>query len=118
MSLNMKGHIDRVFKSVTATRTGSTGGGYVNGIWVEGTTTVTSHTVNIQPATDREIDSIERGGERIVDARRVYVNDGIDPSIRESDTWEFFGQLWKCHKLDNRPDRDYCRAIVSRIDNQ
>lgn len=118
MSLDMRGHVDGVFKSIPATRTASTGGDYVDGIWVEGTTTTTPHTVNIQPATDREIDAIEKGGERIVDARRVYVNDGIDASIRESDTWEFAGQLWKCHKLDNRPWRNYCKAIVSRIDDQ
>jgi hypothetical protein len=118
MSLNMVGHIDPVFVSIAATRTSHTGGGYVDGIWQDGTTTTTSHTVTIQPASDREIDTIERGGERIVDARRVYVNDGVLASIRQADIWEFDGQLWKCHKLDNRPWRNYCKAIVSRIDEQ
>jgi hypothetical protein len=114
----MRGHIDPVFKSIPATRTGSTGSGYVNGIWVDGTSTTTAHAVTIQPASDREIESIERGGERIVDARRVYVNDGVLASISPADIWDFDGQLWKCHKLDNRPWRNYCKAIVSRIDNQ
>lgn len=118
MSLDMRGHVDSVFKSIDATRIASSGGGYVDGLWIEGTTTTTLHTVNIQPATDREIDAIEKGGERIIDARRVYVNDGIDASIKESDIWEFDGQRWKCHKLDNRPWRNYCKAIVSRFDNQ
>lgn len=117
MSLDMAGMIDPVFKSIPATRTKTTGG-YVNGIWVNGATTITSHTVNIQPATDREIEAIEKGGERILDARRIYVNDGIDASISPSDIWEFDGQRWKCHKMDNRPWRNYCKAIVSRIDNQ
>ena len=118
MSLDMRGHIDPVFKSIPATRTATTGGGYVDGIWQDGATVVTSHTVTIQPATDREIETIEKGGERIVDARRVYINDGVDASISQADLWEFAGQVWKCHKLDNRPWRNYCKAIVSRIDNQ
>lgn len=117
MSLDMSGHIDPVFKSTTATRTRTTGN-YVNGIWVYGPTTITRHIVNIQSATDREIETIEKGGERIVDARRVYVNDGIDASISPSDIWEFYGQRWKCHKLDLKPNLNYCKAIVSRIDNQ
>jgi hypothetical protein len=117
MSLSMFGHIDDVFISVVAERTSRTGS-YVNGIWVDGAANVTSHDVTIQPASDREIDSIERGGERVVDARKIYVNDGIDASIRPTDVWEFEGQKWKCHRLDNRPWRNYCRAVVYRIDNQ
>ena len=118
MSLDMRGHIDQTFKSVPATRTAFTGGSYVDGLWVDGTEVITPHTVTIQPATDREIDAIEKGGERIVDARRVYVNDGVDASISQADVWEFSGQKWKCHKLDNRPWRNYCKAIVSRFDDQ
>lgn len=114
----MSGHIDPVFKSIPATRTPKSGS-YVNGLWVAGApATPVPHTVTIQPASDREIESIERGGERIIDARRVYVNDGVLASISPSDIWNFDGQKWKCHKLDNRPWRNYCKAIVSRIDNQ
>ena len=118
MSLDMVGHIDPVFASIPATRSSFTGGDYVDGIWQDGTTTVTLHTVNIQQATDREIETLEKGGERIVDARRVYINDGLDASIQQSDVWTFAGQQWKCHKLDNRYWRNYCRAIVSRIDDK
>ena len=118
MSLDMRGHIDPVFVSIPATRNSFTGGGYVDGIWQDGVTTVSSHTVTIQPASDREIETLEKGGERIVDARRIYVNDGVLASIQKADTWEFDGQVWKCHKLDNRPWRNYCKAIMSRIDDQ
>jgi hypothetical protein len=118
MSLDMMGHIDPVFTSIPATRTSNTGGSYVDGIWVGGGAITTPHTVNIQPASDREIETLTKGGERIVDARRIYVNDGIDASISQADIWEFAGQRYKCHKLDNRPWRNYCKAIVSRIDVQ
>lgn len=118
MSLDMAGHIDPVFESIAATRTSRTGGGYdSNGDYQPPTESTTTHVVNIQPATDREIETLEKGGERIVDARVIHVNDGIDASIQKSDIWEFEGQSWKCHALDNRYWRSYCRAVVSRIDS-
>lgn len=118
MSLDMSDFIDPVFESVPASRTKEIAGSFVDGKWVDGTIAITNHTVNIQPASDREIQSIERGGERIVDARRIFINDGIDASISQADIWEFLGQKWKCHAVDNRPWRNYCKAIVSRIDQQ
>lgn len=117
MSLDMQGQIDDVFKSVPATRT-VTAGAYVNGIWVEGLETVTSYQVNIQPASDREIDFVRNAGERITDVRRIYINDfGMD-NIDQTGTWEFSGQLWKAVKSDCRPWRNYCKCIVVRIDDQ
>lgn len=116
--LNMSGHIDANFKSVNATRIRRTGSGYVDGKWVEGGESTTPHTVNIQPASDKEIAHLERGGERIVDARRVYVNDGDTYLISESDEWTFQGinGTFKTQKLDNRPWRNYCKFIAVRID--
>ena len=117
MSLDMMGFIDPVFTSIPATRIAKTGGGYdSDGIYQPGVETTTSHTVNIQPATDREIETLEKGGERIVDARVLNINDGIDASISPADVWEFDGQRYKCHALDNRYWHNMCRAVVSRID--
>ena len=118
MSLDMRGHIDSVFESIPAQRVGKTGGSYVNGIWVDGVETETPHNVDIQPASDREIAALISGGERVTDVRRVYVNDGVLASISQADDWLFDGQRWKTVKLDNRPWRNYCKAIVSRYDVQ
>lgn len=118
MSLDMFGHIDSVFVSVPADRISKSGGSYVDGKWVPVVGVTTPHTVTIQPASDREIDALVSGGERIVDARRIYVNDGVLASISPSDQWVFESQTWKTVKLDNRPWRNYCKAIVSRVDNQ
>lgn len=118
MGLEMTGHIDAVFKSVSATRTTTSNGEYVDGIWIPGVQTSKTYTVNIQPATEREIDFLSEGGERIVDARRVYVNNvGMD-DIDQTGQWSFLGQIWKAHRVDNRPWRNYCKIIVSRIDDQ
>ena len=118
MSLDMEGHIGDVFESIPANRVSKTGGAYVLGIWTDGTETTTPHTVTIQPASDREIQVLSKGSERILDLRRVYVNDGVLASISQADDWLFDGQRWKTVKLDNRPWRNYCKAIVSRYDEQ
>lgn len=119
-TLNMLGHIDSVFKSTDATRIRKVGDSYVDGKYVEGSETTSPHTVNIQPASDKQIDHLERGGERIKDARRVYVNDGDLYSISEADNWTFTGidGVFKTQMLDNRPWRNYCRFIAVRIDDQ
>lgn len=117
MSLNMQGQIDGVFVSVSASRT-VTGGDWVGGIWTPGVPVTNPYVVNIQPATDREVDFIRQGGERIVDARRIYINEGDMQLIDQTGTWEFLGQQWKAVKVDNRYWRNYCKVIVSRIDDQ
>jgi hypothetical protein len=118
MSLDMTGHIGPVFETDVAVRTSYTSGGYVDGLWVDGSELISSHSVTIQPASDREIETLEKGGDRITDARRIYVNDGLLASVSQSDTWVFQGEKWKCYKLDNRHWRNYCKAIVARFDEQ
>ncbi len=118
MSLDMNGFIDSTFVSVAAVRTGRAGGGYTDGIWVAGTPTESPHTINLQALSGADRVTLADGAERLVDARVIHVNDGIDYSISEADTWIFTGVdgVFKTVSLDNRPWRNYCRAIVSRID--
>lgn len=118
MSLNMEGQIDGVFESVEASRTVDTGGAWVDGIWTPGTPITTPYVVNIQPASDREVDFLRQGGERITDARRIYINQGDMQLIDQTGTWTFLGQQWKAVKVDNRYWRNYCKVIVTRIDDQ
>ncbi len=117
MSLNMEGHIDDVFVSVEATRTVSSGS-WVEGIWVAAPTAPVPYIVNIQPASDREVDFLRQGGERITDVRRVYINQGEMQLIDQTGTWEFLGQQWKTVKCDNRYWRNYCKVLVMRVDDQ
>ena len=118
MSLNMEGQIDGVFESVEASRTADTGGAWVDGIWTPGMPSTTPYIVNIQPASDREVDFLRQGGERITDARRTYINQGDMQLIDQTGTWTFLGQQWKAVKVDNRYWRNYCKVIVMRIDDQ
>lgn len=116
--LNMNGHIDSVFVSVPATRTSFGPDTYPDGILVPGVETTSPYTVNIQPVSERELDFLMQGGERIVDPRRIYINDGDMQLIDQTGEWNFLGQRWKAHRCDNRYWRDYCKVIVSRIDDQ
>lgn len=117
MSLSMKGHIDNVFKSVPATHVGKSGS-YVNGIWKEVLTSPVAFLVNIQPLSDKELDFLRQGGERIVDPRKIYVNSGDLDAIQLAGEWVFLGQRWKIIRTDNRPWRNYCRVTVDRFDEQ
>ena len=119
MSLDMQGHIDDVFESFQAVRYSKTGGSRdADGVWVPGSETTSNHSVTAQPVSDREFNALSNGNERIQDTRKIYVNDGVDASIQEADEWEFLGQRWRCLSLDNRPWRNYCKAVVTRLDVQ
>ena len=116
--LDMEGHIDDCFESVNATRT-SRPGSFVDGKWVTTAGVSTPHSVTLQSVSEKEIDNLSKGGERIVDARKIYINDGNLYSISPSDDWTLNGidGVFKTVKSDNRPWRNYCKLIVSRKDD-
>ncbi|MCC3717001.1 hypothetical protein LLE78_12685, partial [Staphylococcus haemolyticus] len=109
--------IGKVFKPVPADHVGKSGS-YVDGIWVTSTSGPVAFTVNIQPLSDKEIDFLRQGGQRIVDPRKIYVNNGDLDSIALDGEWVFLGQRWKVIRTDNRPWRKYCKVIVDRYDQQ
>lgn len=118
MSLDMRGHVDSVFKSVTAVHKTTGNGDYVNGIWQSSGSITQTFIANLQPASDREIDFLIQAGERVIDVRRVYINSGDLSVIDQNGDWEFLNQRWKTVKCDNRPWRNYCKLIVSLYDEQ
>lgn len=118
--LDMAGHIDDVFRSATVTRTSRSGGQYVDGKWVEGVTSQTTHVANIQPLSMKEINQLEIGADRIKDYRKFYINDGSTTEIAEADTWTIPGVdgTFESVQLDNRVPfgRNYCKIISVRKD--
>jgi len=118
----MLGHIDSTFRSISASRVEKTGAYDGDGIWQETTSISSSHSVNIQPLNNRELQNLDIGGERINDVRKIYVNDGDLNNIKPSDLWQFDEghgvQVYKTIALDCRPWNNYCKAIVSRNDDQ
>lgn len=79
------------------------------------------HNATIQAASMQELQSLDFGNERTNDARAVYLNDGINPDIKAGDEWyiNIDGRgvkQYKCLSLDNRPWRNYCKAILVLLD--
>jgi len=119
MSLDMAGTIDDTFESVGALRTTKTGGYGANGRYVAVSSAPARHTVNLQPLSVKDLQSLSIGAERANDVRKIYVNDGDLYSILPSDEWAFdtIDGTFRTVSLDNRPWRNYCKAIVSRKDD-
>lgn len=130
MSLDMMGTVDPTFHSeptggVTLVTPGS--GGYTGpgGTWEEAASTETELTlVTIQQASMRTAQYLaETGGTvKASDLRVVYLNDGT--MLYPDEAGQFAQQLkfsdgtqertWRVREADNRPWRNYCKAIVER----
>ncbi|PWC10664.1 hypothetical protein B4923_16215 [Brenneria roseae subsp. americana] len=129
--LDMHGHIDSTFNSPIAggirlIRAGA--GGYTGpgGRWEQSEgETVELLRVNVQPAKWEDMQMlIGMGGTaNPQDARVVHINDGVnylypDDNGKFADLLEFSdGQAmrqWRVMSCDNRPWRNFCRAVVER----
>lgn len=121
MSLDMTGFVDDVIESVPATRFARSGSRGSDGRWSEGPETATPRKVNLQPLGDKEIANLGKGGERVQDFRKIYINDGDLYSLTPQDEWEFdtpdlAGVRFTVSAFDNRPWRNYCKCVVHRND--
>jgi hypothetical protein len=121
--LDLFGHIDGTFHTSTATLYRVTGAYSADGSWIDDAPVTSTHAVNDQPATPSQIKWLNPGGERNIELRNIYVNDGtmLRPSApgHAADELEFdagFGvKRWKVIQADCRPTRNYCHAIVERL---
>lgn len=117
--LDMFGQVDDVFSVGIAARTYLDGGGYdQDGIWQDGVEQTTTHKVTVQPLSDRESQSMNIGGDRVKDYRKIYINDGSMGSVTPRGQWSLpdTDGVYETLMTDNRPTRNYCKVIVSRID--
>lgn len=126
MSINMMGHVSPPFVTHTPqlVRYGET---IVDFETVYAQTYTDTFQANIQAASDREIEFLTNGGERINDIRIVHRNDGkgieistpekladilifsVNPGV-DDPIW------WKAIQVDYRPWHNFCRAAVVRVD--
>lgn len=119
MGLNMSGHISGPFVTHTAQLKRCT----TAVIDFEPVLTLDyedTFAANIQAATDREIEFLQIGAERIDDVRVVHRNDGLGIIIsgpgKLADLIGFDGSWWKSVNTDYRPWHNFCRATVVRLD--
>ena len=119
MSLDMSGHIDQDFSRGVANRIIYPDQERVNGRWVEGSPLApVPYNVNIQPLTDKEFKSIDSGGLRKTDFRKIYINNGDTSNITNEDDWTLqdLDGIFKVKDLDNRPSINYCKIVLGKED--
>lgn len=131
MSLDMHGLIDPTMagspeSGVTLRRPAAGGYGGPKGEWQEsGESEETELTmVTIQAVSKRDVELLEATGgtAETSDLRRVYLNDGtmLSPGddVRGPDVLVFADtdgeREWRVRSVDNRPWRNYCKAVVER----
>lgn len=113
--LNFWGAIKGDFDSGLNVTYVKTQGQYVDGRYVK--QEVSRHRVfaNVQPVSDRELDFLSMGGRRIVDARKIYLNEQDTEKYDLEGYFEFLGAKWKPIKVDKRPKRSYMKFTVAQV---
>ena len=85
-----------------------------------------SFNANVQPVSDKEIEFLQIGAERINDVRVIHRNDGkgIEVSVPGqladilvfAETPDKEPTWWKSIATDFRPWHNFCRAVVAKLD--
>ncbi|EMB4322228.1 hypothetical protein RJ492_001200 [Pluralibacter gergoviae] len=130
-ALDMCGHVDSTFTSklpggVALVRFPAGGYAGPGGTWQDAAPVRTPlMLVNVQPAKWKDFQLLlgMGGTTNPQDARVVHINDGVtylypDDDGKFSDILEFTDgiavQQWRVMSCDNRPWRNFCRAVVER----
>ena len=126
MGLNMRGHVSGPFithKGVILNRYTSE---IIDFEPVLALTYTDSFNANVQPVSDKEIEFLQIGAERINDVRVIHRNDGkgIEVSVPGqladilvfAETPDKEPTWWKSIATDFRPWHNFCRAVVAKLD--
>lgn len=126
MGLNMRGHVSGPFithKGVILNRYTSE---IIDFEPVPALTYTDSFNANVQPVSDKEIEFLQIGAERINDVRVIHRNDGkgIEVSVPGqladilvfAETPDKEPTWWKSIATDFRPWHNFCRAVVAKLD--
>ena len=122
MAFNMEDLIDFNFRTHFITVLKQSGE-YVDGTYVMNTSSSQSYEGTVQPISERERQALDQGGQRIIDARKIYINGYNNIDVSPSDTLliadvpngETVGRF-KVFAVDLRRARAYCKIMVGLID--
>ena len=126
MGLNMRGHVSGPFithKSVVLNRYSSEIVDFEPVLTISYTDTFNA---NVQPVSDKEIEFLQIGAERINDVRVIHRNDGKGIEVSTpgkladilvfAETPDNPATWWKSIATDYRPWHNFCRAVVAKLD--
>ena len=118
---NVKDAVDQMFTTHKVKISPDASGDYVEGIYTKIENILPSiHDASVHPLDDKTRQSIERGGQRLIDARKIYISDGLVSHVYPSDKIEIIGLdgVFVAVSCDARPERFYCKIVVSKVDGQ
>lgn len=73
---------------------------------------------NVQPLNPREREALEQGGQRLVDARKIYLNSGdiVREFAPNKVVIDGLDGVYDIVSTDIRPAREYYKMVVARMD--
>ncbi|MDQ3202571.1 MAG: hypothetical protein M3Q94_10485 [Pseudomonadota bacterium] len=126
MGLNMRGHISGPFITHTGVILNRYASEIVDFEPVLTLTYTDTFNANVQPVSDKEIEFLQIGAERINDVRVIHRNDGkgievsTDGKLADilvfAETPDKPATWWKSIATDYRPWHNFCRAVVAKLD--
>lgn len=126
MGLNMRGHVSGPFISHPGVQRMRYSSQIVDHVPKLTLTLLDSFDANVQPASDKEIEFLQIGAERINDIRVIHRNDGkgIEVSTEGNladilvfaETPDKPATWWKAIATDYRPWHNFCRAVIAKLD--
>lgn len=116
MPISMSGHINNVLLSIPVEYVER-----VQGYDDTGRPTTTdvqraSYPANIQPLQPDEIDFLNRGNVRYIDARKIYINSGNLDILTTQGKFIFLNREWTVYNIDKRVWNSYVKVIVYATD--
>lgn len=112
----MQGHVDNVLRSIAVEYVNQTQEYDDTGRPVVNEVSRATYNANIQPLLPDELDFLNRGNIRYVDARKVYINNGDLSIIKGTGKFIFLDREWTVYSLDKREWNNYLKAIVYATD--
>ena len=139
MPFSMLNSIDRNF-STHRIKIKCLAGTYENGLWKESTQAIEEYNACIQPLSPQEFQTLDQGGRRLIDVKKVYLDlknnsfasilpssliaivnkktpsdnnpdDNPDDKPKEEDVFDY-----QIIKADLRPEREYFKIIIAKVD--
>lgn len=126
MGLNMRGHVSGPFISHPGVQRMRYSSQIIDFVPKLTLTLLDTFDANVQPASDKEIEFLQIGAERINDIRVIHRNDGKGIEVSTpgnladilvfAETPDKEPTWWKAMATDYRPWHNFCRAVIAKLD--
>jgi hypothetical protein len=124
MTFSVRGSTNNAFYTHEITVSSQHNGSYnEDGVWVQGDTATSNYKANVQPIDYRKRIHLEKDGQRLRDARQIYLSNAEDIRVAPADTVIIYDKVdhalvgeFRVLGVDIRKTRQYCKLIVGIVD--